>query len=97
MSDLGFSQRGSYYELCREKTCFQGFRPDPTHTVQPQEMARGLKFFIWEVEGLQFHCSENIGADQLCSYCAADQQLCFCIYAKSMFSREVAHIMFESR
>ena len=30
--------------------------------VQPQKMAKGLKFWIWEVERLYYLCSENKGA-----------------------------------
>ena len=33
--------------------------------VQPQKIARGLKFRIKVVEGLYYTCSENKGADQL--------------------------------
>ena len=32
---------------------------------QPQKMARGLKFWIYVVEGLYYPYSENKGADQL--------------------------------
>ena len=31
--------------------------------IQPQKMARGLKFQIQEVEGLYYLCRENKGAD----------------------------------
>ena len=31
-------------------------------------------------------CSENKGADQLCSYCAADLRLCICIRKKQVLS-----------
>ena len=58
--------------------------------VQPQKMARGLKFPVKEVEGLYYLCSENKGADQLCGYHAADLRLCFCICRK--FSYDTAHI-----
>ena len=36
-------------------------------TAQPQKMARGLKFQIWEVEGLSYMylCRESKGADKL--------------------------------
>ena len=54
--------------------------------VQPQKMARGLKFQIHEVEGFHFLCSENKGADQLRRYGAADLQLCFRICKKQAFS-----------
>ena len=37
------------FEPRREKTCPRCFRPGPTQT---QEMARGLKFPMYEVEGL---------------------------------------------
>ena len=38
------------------------------------------------MEGLHYLCSENKGADQLRSYCAADQRLCFRICKKLVFS-----------
>ena len=41
---------------------------DTNPAVQPQETARGLKFRIYEEEGLHYLCSENKGADQLRSY-----------------------------
>ena len=70
-----------------EKTGLRGFRPGPTHwTGQSQKMTRGLKFRIWEVEGLYSLCSENKGADQLCGYREADLRLCFRICKKPVFS-----------
>ena len=49
-----------------EKNGLRGF---PTRSyinwaVQPQKIARGLKFGIYEVEELYYPCSENKGADQ---------------------------------
>ena len=44
--------------------------------VQSQKQARSLKFWI-EEEGLYYPCSENKGADQLCSYCTVDLRLYF--------------------
>ena len=39
-------------------------------------------------------CSENKGADQLCSYCTADLRLCFCIDKNPVFSRRASiHVM----
>ena len=38
---------------------------DTYQAVQPQKMASGLKFGIFEVEGLYYLCSENKGTDQL--------------------------------
>ena len=54
--------------------------------VQPLKMARGLKFRIYEVEGLYYPCSENKGADQLRGQSAANLRLCFLICKKPVFS-----------
>ena len=70
-----------------EKTGLQGF-PTRSHTnqaVQPQKIARGLKFITWEVEGLYRPCSENKGADQLRGYREADLRLCFSHMQKAGF------------
>ena len=48
-------------------------------------MAVGLKFPIYEVKGLCYLCSENEGADQLCSYCTADLRLHFSHMQKAGF------------
>ena len=40
-------------------------RSNTNQAVQPQKMARCLKFLIKEVEGLYYLCSNNKGADQL--------------------------------
>ena len=60
-------------------------RSDTNQDVQPQKMARGLKFGIKEVEGLFYLCSENKGADQLRSYREADLRLCFLYMQKAGF------------
>ena len=70
-------------------------RSDTNQAVQPQKIARGLKFCTSEVEGLYKLCSENKGADQLGSYCAADQHLVFA-YAKSQISPDAAHLRLSS-
>ena len=70
------------------KSGSSGF-PTRSHTnwaVQPQKMARGLKFQIWEVEGLYYPCSENKGADQLHGYRKADLRLYFGICKKPVLS-----------
>ena len=54
--------------------------------VQSQMMSRGLKFQIYEVEGLYYLCSENKDADQLGGYREADLRLCFRICKKPVFS-----------
>ena len=56
---------------------------DNNRTVQPQKMVGGLKFRIWEVEGVYYLYSENKVADH--SYCAADVCLCFRICKKQVF------------
>ena len=60
---------------------FSGFltRSDTNWAVLPQNMARGLKFRIEEVDGLYLLCSETKGADQLRGYREADLRLWFCI------------------
>ena len=65
----------------REKPCLRGFP-----AVQPQKMVRDLKFRIKEVEELHHLCSENKGADQLHSHCAADLRLCIRICKKQVFA-----------
>ena len=84
----------SLYEPSHEKTCDSVFFGVSNQTVQPQKMARGLKFGIYKVDGLYLLCSENKDADQLRSYCTA-AKLLICVfvfaYAKSRFSHEVAH------
>ena len=62
-------------------------RSDTNGTVKPQKMVRGLKFKIYEVEGILYLDSESKGADQLHSYCAADLRLCFRI-CKNRFSHD---------
>ena len=39
------------------------------------------------MEGLYYPCSENKGADQLRTYCAADMPLCFRTCKKPVFSQ----------
>ena len=45
------------------KICWVPMRSDTNRAVQPQKMARGLKFLIWEVEGFYFLYGENKGTD----------------------------------
>ena len=67
------------------KTCLRGLtRSGTNRAVKSQKMVRGLKFQIYEEEGLYYLCSENKGTDQLArSHCA----LVFA-YAKSRFSND---------
>ena len=55
-------------------------RSETNPAVQSQKMVRGLKFWIYEVEGLHYLCSENKGADQ-----PGDLRLCFRICKKLVF------------
>ena len=60
--------------------------------VQPHKMARGSNFFIYELEGLYYLCSENKGADQLRGYHEADLRLVFA-YATIRFSHDAANFV----
>ena len=51
-------------------------RAGTNQAVHLQKMARGLKFWIKEVEGLYNLRSENKGADQLCCNHAAGFRIC---------------------
>ena len=70
----------------RKPTFWFPTRSDTNQAVQPQKMARGLKFGIKEVEGLYYLCSEDKGADQLRGYREADLHLCFRICKMLVFS-----------
>ena len=61
-------------------------RSDTNRAVQPQGIARGLKFRIYVVEGLYYLCSENKGADQLRGYREADFRPCFRKCKNQVFS-----------
>ena len=58
---------------------------DTNQAVQLQRIARGLKFQILEVGGLDYLCSENKGADQVRGYRDADLRLCFRICKMLVF------------
>ena len=60
---------------------------DTNRTVQPQMIDRGLKFRIKIEEEFYYPCSENKGADQLRSHCAADLRSCFRISKKPVFAK----------
>ena len=66
-------------------------RSDTNRAVQLRMVARGLKLWVQEEEVLYYPCSENKGADQLRSYCAADLRLCF-RKCKNRFSHNEAHM-----
>ena len=69
-------------------------RSDTNLPVQPQKMAKCLKFGILIEEGLYHLSSENKGADQLRSYCEADLRLWSHI-GKIRFSQDAALIIVD--
>ena len=73
-------------------------RSDTNWTVQLLNMAKGLKFWIYEVEGLYYPCSKNKDADQLRGYREADLRLCFRIMQKYVVltSRLISDLNFSS-
>ena len=58
---------------------------DTNQAVQLRKAARYLKFRIYEVEGLNYSCSENKDADQIRGYREADLRLCFRICKTLVF------------
>ena len=58
-------------------------RSDTNRAVRSQKMARGLKFRIYEEEGLYYPCSGNKGADL---------RLCFRICKKPVFPRRDSYV-----
>ena len=70
------------------------FSSDTNQALQPQKMARGLRIWFKEVEGLYYLCSENKGADQLPSYCTADLPLLL-TNAKIRFSHDMDHFVLK--
>ena len=57
------------------------------------EDSKRLEIRFLDVEGLYYPCSENKGADQLRSYCAADLRLCFRICKKPVFSQRGSFVI----
>ena len=83
-----------------EKTKQFGFptRSDTNRPVQSQKQARSLKFWIKVGDILYYTCmcSENKGADQLCSYCTADLRLYFRLSILLVFSCRGSYISTHS-
>ena len=78
------------------KTCF-GFptRSDTNWALQLQKVVKGLKFWIYEVEGLYYLCSETkwliscaVNAQLICAFAFA--------YAKRRFSHDAARFYSHS-
>ena len=64
---------------------------DTNQAVQLQKMARGLKFWIKKVKGLDCVCSEN---KALISFAVTAKLICVFVfaYAKRWFSHDAAHL-----
>ena len=82
---VAYSEISVSCEPLHVKNTSSGFptRSSSNSAVQPQKMARGLKFQNKEVDGLYYLCSENKGADQGST---ADLCLCFHICKRQVFS-----------
>ena len=76
----------------RKPTFWFPTRSNTNQAVQLHKMARGLKFCMYEVEGLYYLCSENKGADQPCGYREADLRLCFRICKMLVFSWRCSNV-----
>ena len=65
---------------------------DTNRAVQPQKIARGLKFWILKEEGLYYLCSEN---KTLITLAVTAQLICVFVvaFAKIQFSHDEAHII----
>ena len=76
----------------REKK-WSGFltRSDTNQPIHPKKKARIINFWLYVEEELYYLCSENKGADQLCSNCKAGLRICFHI-GKILFSHDAAHL-----
>ena len=72
-------------EPSHEKTNNLGFGPDPTQTGLYSHRRR-LEAWAEVEEILYCLCTENKGADQLCSNRTADLRLCFCLSILLVFS-----------
>ena len=70
---------------------------DTNRAVKSQKMVRSLKFWIKKEDGSHYLCSEDKGADQLCSYCTADLRLCFCKSKNPVFLRHGSKLMFQEK
>ena len=75
----------------RKPTFWSPTWSDTNQAVQPQKLARGLKFRIKEVDGLYYPCSEN---KALISFAITAKLICVFVfaYAKSRFSHDAAQL-----
>ena len=85
------------YKPLNEKTCLWSFltRSDTNQAIQPQKMARGLKFRIQKAEGLYYLCT--CSEKKMLNSCAVIAQL-ICgafifAYAKSRLTCYITKLM----
>ena len=86
-----FGHKLHIYYICEpgcEKTGLRGFRPGPTQTglYNNRRWLEALKIGLRKLGDCNIY-SENKGADQLRSYCAANLLFCFRICKKPVFSQ----------
>ena len=72
--------------LVRKPTIWFPNRSDTSQAVQPQKLARSLKFRTIEEEEVYYQCSENKDADQRLGNREADLRVCFRICRLLVFS-----------
>ena len=63
--------------MCENRASGFLTRSDTNQPIQSQKTARGSKFWKFVEKELFHPCSENKGADRLCSYHTAELRLCF--------------------
>ena len=83
--------------VMRKPTFWFPIWSDINQAVQPQKMARGLKFRIKKEEGSHYLCSENKGADQLRGVTAKLICVFDFAYAKCWFSHDAAQFQDSSQ
>ena len=74
----------------RKSTIWVPTWSDTNRPGQSQELARTLKFRIYEAEVLYYLWSENKGADQLRSYCAFVFAYADCCFFHALAHKEVS-------
>ena len=77
-------------DMRKLKMCF--FNRSATNRAVKGQMARSLKFWIYEEEEVYNLCSENKGADQLRGHRKAGLRLCFRICRLLVFSLRCSYV-----
>ena len=97
MQLVGFMVRRLTFQIRRDvrKSVF-GVSDQVQRKPPSEKKATSLEFRTFEEEKLYYPCSENKGADQLCSFCTADLRLCFRV-GKIRVCHNVAHILYDEK